>query len=326
MTPVTRYLTELFWNGESFHCGLRFKTIPALDTNEEGKSVNTHRLLLRFPESNAIARKITKGLDTKNKLAVAHALADLYLYAADNVDYCQGMEPVDFFGETKESREWADSLTYDQFWALTRRLLHARALYIATFRNPRLVPAPSNELSAALDTFKQAFDKCYDPNDLPNLGPRPNQEDIERVEDHIFLMNEIRLKYFGLSLANQDGDDTNYKVETIIEDGASATTNPNPYLAELNENEQLPRVPRDMETPVGWYFDLGPRNPRYGHKGVAEQMDEDMDKQEAREAQGSLMDQIDAQNNAAQHENGGTVEDAMDVDMDMEIDMSALRF
>ncbi|KAI0157719.1 hypothetical protein GGR57DRAFT_53231 [Xylariaceae sp. FL1272] len=322
--PVIRYLVELFWHGEAFYTGLRFKTPPKITTNAEGKKVHTRRFILRFPQSNTIARKICKSLGSKRKIAISHVLADLYLYAADNVEHCQHMEPVDFFGETKWSRPWADVLTNDQFWALTRRLLHARALYIATFSNPRLVPEPANELADSLDKLKEAFDKYYDLNDLSNIGPRPSQNDNEGVEDRLSRLRQLHNKYFGLTRANQIGDESNYIEETVIDNDTEVAypyVYTDSYVAEIERNEKMPR---DMEIPVGWFFGLGPRNPRYGHKGLAEQIDDAMDMQDAQEGEGKLMREMEAQSRAAEDDDGHTMNDAMDLDMD--IDMGGLIF
>ncbi|KAI1332038.1 hypothetical protein F5Y16DRAFT_394739 [Xylariaceae sp. FL0255] len=286
------YLRNLLYTG--FNSGLHFFTKSYDAVDENGNQVSKHRDLLAFPTSINIARTIWEGLGGRDdggrsmKPRVNFALADLYTYAAANVHLCEMYSPQDFFAEAKESRYWSSFFTNDEFWELTYRLLHARARHKARYyqhHEPAGYP-----LMVALDLFKEKFDELYHPDNMP-LETHPVR--IEQAQEEYSIRLEVHKAYFRYSLADSQGDGSDKIIvkpmETREQNMDFMTTHePAPASEEAGE----PRL---------WFYDLGPRNPRYGHMNVSQQ--------------------IEAQMDAADKEEENKADDGMDVDDDDDIPM-----
>ncbi|KAI1262511.1 hypothetical protein F5Y18DRAFT_397411 [Xylariaceae sp. FL1019] len=270
-----RYLKEVFWRG--LHSGMRFETFPVFEVDAEGNTVRTRRFLLRFDKSRLLLRQLMAGMNTTNRRVICHMLADVYLYAAKMVEYVTLGEPSPskYFAIAKSCREWGQKVDDDLFWNLTRRLFHARALYLATF--PRPSPhSQKNELAAAIDAFSEAFEKQFPLDHRPVLPPFPTDLQLERAADERFDREQLHFKFFGLSYANQQGDGDDHTITEIIPPEDYGVDQ---YVKEMQQ-EQDEAVPEDLDQPWGWMIDLGPRTPRFGHKGEAEKLQDALDKQD----------------------------------------------
>ncbi|KAI0157686.1 hypothetical protein GGR57DRAFT_460645 [Xylariaceae sp. FL1272] len=304
MPPLIRYLRELFWRG--IHSGLRFETPPTFTIDDDGRIVRIYVFILRFDHAGAIARGLVMATDSRNKRAIGHFLADAYNYAAEKVEWCAELGPCQFFAEAKASRNWGEKLDDELFWTLTRRLLHARALYLATFPERKVV-SQRNELAHALDTFKDAFEATFPLDYLVDLGPRATQLQMEQVEDTRYYYRELHQAYFGLSTANQTGDPDNHVVtETVTSEAAGV----DPFVAELEQDQP---VPAEMDQPWGWMIDLGPRHERYGHKNEEQKIQDALDQQDAEEAENQ------AQPAANDSDNEDVAMEMSDDDMDIDL-------
>ncbi|KAI8631109.1 hypothetical protein F5Y19DRAFT_482988 [Xylariaceae sp. FL1651] len=277
----TLYLRDLFFLG--FHSGMRWKTQGTITTHKDGTLTESFRFLLRFPGSLRIARLLVRGLGSDSKTLISYALADLYDYAADNVEHCMRTSPQDFFAEAKDSRSWSAKLSAEEFWALTYRLFHARALFLASTSDRTRGEPNGQPLIVALDNFKDRFEATYDVNCTPDCGKTPHQEEIERVEDVRFLRRELHTQYFQLCQANQEGDGTDQIFTGEEEQGPT-----DPSAADYKPDE---KVPREMNEIIGFYYDLGPRNPRYGYKDAYQEIEDAMRiDEEERQAKDAVID------------------------------------
>ncbi|KAI1761825.1 hypothetical protein GGR53DRAFT_504251 [Hypoxylon sp. FL1150] len=189
------------------HSGMLWETRG--DETQHGK--RNYRLLLQHPHSFHISKAITKGLKTERHLVVSLAMSHIYEYATDNVGKCGVLEPEEFFGKAKDSYDWAKRMTNAAFWAFTYKAFHARALFLASTTDPEKRKA-KQPLVIALDEFREAFFECYtiDYTEIDEEEVLTRQEDIERVEEEVYINKSVRAKYFPPELTSpaSEGDGT----------------------------------------------------------------------------------------------------------------------
>ncbi|KAI0105067.1 hypothetical protein GGR51DRAFT_572107 [Nemania sp. FL0031] len=281
MTPNIPTLSLLMFRG--FHSGLRWETMGYKTYDADDNVLNhSHHYLLHHRHSTHIAKVLFRNLNTKSKRVIGDCLADIYNFAADNVHLCGRMEPQKFWAHAKNSWEWSSNFRDEAFYAFTYKLFHARALYLETV--PRLLrPKDNHPLIDALDRFYDRFHDRYDPESVltSTIGGPISQEATEAVEDEIFLVRHTRRAYFKYSLATSEGDGGDRLVINIIQDLQDLEFDP-------NEQKYAPRVvvPAEFtEDTVGFYIDLGPRNPRYGHKDAYQEIEEALKKAEEEDEQ-----------------------------------------
>ncbi|XXH03115.1 hypothetical protein Hte_009508 [Hypoxylon texense] len=200
-------LHHLFYKG--FKGGLQWETRG--DVQTDGKT--NYRFLLQHPHAFHLSKVLTKGLRSTQPLIVSLALSDIYEYATDNVDLCSSLEPIDFFGQAKDSFKWSKSMTKEALWAFTYKAFHARQLFLMTVLRPGEEPQENVQpLVKALDAFRDAFLEFYPVDHATVDGGSHStlQEDIERVNDEVHLNEEIRNKYFPRNLTHHtaEGDGT----------------------------------------------------------------------------------------------------------------------
>ncbi|KAI6089720.1 hypothetical protein F4821DRAFT_256723 [Hypoxylon rubiginosum] len=212
------------------------------EETEHGK--RNYRLLLQHPHSFHISKAITRGLKTERPIIVSLAMSHIYEYATENVGLCGVYEPDEFFGLAKDSYDWSKHITNTAFWAFTYRAFHARALFLSTTSDPEKRKA-KQPLVQALDDFKEAFFEYYPvkPEELDEevgVTGLANQEEIERVEDELYLNKSFREKYFPPHLTSpaSEGDGTD-KLFTKFKRLRANYSQPPPDSSELD----LSKVP-----------------------------------------------------------------------------------
>ncbi|KAJ8131539.1 hypothetical protein O1611_g2091 [Lasiodiplodia mahajangana] len=275
MAPIVPKLSLIMFKG--FYSGLRWETkgYKTYDADNDVLAHN-HHYLLHHRSSTHIAKVLFRNLHTKSRRIIGDCLSDIYNFAADNVHLCGRMEPKTFWAHAKNSWEWSADFRDDDFWAFTYRLFHARALYLDTV--PRVHHPEGHPLIDALDRFRDRFYDHYDPESVftPILRGPLSQEAIEDVEDEMFLARHTRHVYFQYSQASSEGDGNDRLVTTIIQDRQDAELDP-------NEHKYIPlaEIPAEFtEDILGFYIDLGPSNPRHGHKDAYQEIEEALKKAE----------------------------------------------
>ncbi|KAI0025955.1 hypothetical protein F4780DRAFT_717875 [Xylariomycetidae sp. FL0641] len=300
--PVKKNATldDLMYRG--FHRGLHWETQGSVDVGRRpGTLERRYRYLLMHPHSRHFAKVITHRLGVSHKGVVSTALAQLYKVATENVLWCGRMEPVEFFEWVKDYMEWSSYFTKEEFWAFTYKLFHARALHLNLALRPgQQRPAPNHPLVRAIDDFKQKFFDTYNPEYTENLGPRPKQDDIERIEDVRCEARRAIDQYFprALTHAEGEGDGTDKRVARVLEHHEW------PPLRgwDLDEEEE--------EESLGFYYDFGPRyRDRFQERADAEDDEEEGDKKKMKENEGANDD------DDGDIVMGGGAADAMDIDM-----------
>ncbi|KAI0864025.1 hypothetical protein F4860DRAFT_521383 [Xylaria cubensis] len=264
MAPRTPMLTEIMFRG--FHSGFRWETKGYKTHNTDGSIVHTHRRLLHHPHSTHIAKTLFRGLGSRTKSVIGECLSDIYNFAADNVHLCKYMEPKEFWAYAKNSWEWSANFRDDAFWAFTYKLFHARALYLHTVH--RTYRPKGHPLIDALDHFQDAFYNLY----APKSTSTPTFTNT-LTEDEISEGSRIFKSYFRYTWHGSEGDGTDRTVETIVQD-----ENHDPNGERYIPNAAPPA--EFMENNVGFYFDLGPRNPRHGHKNAYQEIEDALKKAE----------------------------------------------
>ncbi|KAI2782158.1 hypothetical protein F4815DRAFT_498077 [Daldinia loculata] len=205
-TKFVPHLHTLVTKGS--HGGLAWKTQPK-DVLDEKMYIYEKkcRFLLHHPHSFHIAKVLYKGLRSKSPLLIDLALSHIYEFAAEKVELCSSLEPVDFFAYVKDSYDWSSRFTDKAFWAFTYKALHARQIFLNTVIDPDQEDPTVRPLARALDLFRDAFLKMYpiDPTMIHEEGDKICQENIELVEDMVYLNKEIYAKYFPYHLTHHDG-------------------------------------------------------------------------------------------------------------------------
>ncbi|KAI1478182.1 hypothetical protein K445DRAFT_10596 [Daldinia sp. EC12] len=200
--PLSGLLTK------GFHGGLTWKTRP-LEVYDEEKKVHLMkcRFLLRHPHSFHIAKVLYKGLKSKSPMLIGLALSHLYEFAAEKVELCGCLEPVEFFALVKDSYTWSSRFTDNAFWAFTYKALHARAIFIDTALDEGQKDPTTKPLARALDHFREAFLDMYplNPTLIHEKGDKICQENIELVEDILATNKSLHAKYFPLYLTHHEG-------------------------------------------------------------------------------------------------------------------------
>jgi hypothetical protein len=246
--------------------GLRWETKGHKEIDADGNVVHVHHNIIHHPHSTHIAKVLFRAVASKSKMAVGAWLAAIYDFAADNMHLCGVMEPEAFFAYAKNSWRWSREFKDDAFWAFTYKLFHARALYLDTIDSIHFEPNP---LTDALDRFRDEFYERYDPDVVfaPRFGKPMTQEEIEDVEDDRSLVRQTRETYFKYSWADSEGDGSDKVVATIVHD-----ENIDPIMAKYDAISTLQDPPSgDM---ARFYYDLGPRTARYGHKDAYQEIEE----------------------------------------------------
>ncbi|KAL7620941.1 hypothetical protein AAE478_008252 [Parahypoxylon ruwenzoriense] len=202
--PFLRYL--MF---QGSHGGFKWVTKGRSEYDESTQTfVKQYRFLLHHPHSFHLSKVITRGLKTKDRLVISLALSDIYKFASQNIDLCRSMEPQDFFAAAKNSYEWSSGITDKAFWALTYRAFHARALFLETVLTPYGEKPMEHPLVRALDLFREAFEDYYPIRaaEIADKLEKVCQENIERVQDELFLNKSLHAKYFPYELTHEDGE------------------------------------------------------------------------------------------------------------------------
>ncbi|KAI1112236.1 hypothetical protein F5Y14DRAFT_422552 [Nemania sp. NC0429] len=276
MSRITPQLSRLMFKG--YYGGLRWETKGHNTFNIEGDIVHRHHFLLHHPHSTHLAKIMFRNIGTHQRRVISDCLSDIYNFAADNVHLCGRLEPQEFWAHAKNSWEWSAGFRDDAFWAFTYKLFHARALYLDTV--PKADYPESHPLVAALDNFYNSFYELYDPDTIAAEASSTNlsSEAIEDVEDEIFLAKQTISKYFEYSQVDSEGDGTDHIVETVAPyDG------PDPRERRYRRGTKPPE--ELTEDNIGFYIDLGPNNPRHGHRDAYQEIEEALkqaDEEEAR--------------------------------------------
>ncbi|KAI0119739.1 hypothetical protein F4814DRAFT_458901 [Daldinia grandis] len=193
---------------KGIHGGLAWQTQPKDVYNEDTHIYEKKcRLLFHNPHSFHIAKVLIKGLKSKSPMLVGLALSDVYDFATEKVELCYSLEPVQFFAYVKDSYVWSSRFTDKAFWAFTYKAFHARQIFLNTVMDPNRKDPTTKPLAQALDRFREAFLQMYpiDPTMISEEGGKVCQENIELVEDIVFLNKEIYDKYFPYHLTHHDG-------------------------------------------------------------------------------------------------------------------------
>ncbi|KAI0848463.1 hypothetical protein F5Y00DRAFT_262557 [Daldinia vernicosa] len=201
--PHLRHLMFLDFLG-----GLKWETQPQEEYDPQDNSiVKKYHFLLHHPHSFHISKSIVRHLGTKNPLIISLALADIYEFAAENVECCHSLEPEEFFARAKNSFDWSTAFNDKAWWAFTYKAFHARAIFLNTALHPDEKAPPGQPLARALDIFREAFLDCYplDPAIIHKKGEKICQENIEYVEDELSFNKEIHERYFPHHLTHHDG-------------------------------------------------------------------------------------------------------------------------
>ncbi|RYC62337.1 hypothetical protein CHU98_g3866 [Xylaria longipes] len=274
MAPRTPRLSELMFQG--YHGGLRWETKGHKTHDPDGYLVHIHHNLLHHPHCTHLAKALFRNLGSRTKGVIGDCLSDIYDFAANNVHLCEHMEPKEFWAHAKNSWEWSANFNDEAFWAFTYKLFHARALYLHTVH--RAYHPKGHPLIDALDRFRDAFNSLYALES--NLGPTSanniSQESIKDVEDEMFLSRQICEAYFQYAGEDSEGDGTDRIVTTIVQD-EDHDPNREKYLPNTNPPAEF------TEDNVGFYIDLGPRNPRYGHKDAYQEIEDALKKEKEEE-------------------------------------------
>ncbi|KAI1163990.1 hypothetical protein F5B18DRAFT_290297 [Nemania serpens] len=243
----------------------------------EGNTVHRHHFLLHNRHSTHLAKILFRNIGCNRKGVISDCLSDIYNFAANNVRLCGRIRPRQFWAYAKNSWEWSASFRDDAFWEFTYKLFHARALYLDTV--PRIHYPQSYPLIAALDNFRDRFYELYDPESIAAsaAGTNLSLEVIEDVEDDIFLAELTLSAYFQYSQADSEGDGTDHIISTVVQ------------YEELDPTEKryLPgtKPPAELtEDNVGFYIDLGPRNPRHGHRDAYQEIEDALKKTDEEDA------------------------------------------
>ncbi|KAI0483680.1 hypothetical protein F4859DRAFT_529011 [Xylaria cf. heliscus] len=278
MAPKVPRLSDLMFQG--YHSGLRWETKGYKTHDANGNTVHVHRFLLHNPFSTHLAKVLFRNLEPRTKGVIGDCLSDIYNFAADNAHLCEHMEPEAFWAHAKNSWEWSADFRDDAFWAFTYKLFHARALYLDTV--PRAYRPKGHPLIDALDRFRATFYNLYglDSAIAPHFAKSVTQEDIKNVEDEIFLSRRIREAYFQYASEDSEGDGTDRSVTTVLQQQQQQEC-PDPVEEKYRPHTNPPA--EFMEDNVGFYFDLGPRNPRYGHKDAYQEIEEALKKEKEEE-------------------------------------------
>ncbi|KAH9908498.1 hypothetical protein F4778DRAFT_349735 [Xylariomycetidae sp. FL2044] len=282
--------------------GLRFKTVGREEYDDETGMVRvTYRFLLKFPGNNAIARVMWRRLKKENasnltKEEVNHALARVYHHAADNVDYCWNMEPAKFFGAAASAWNWSSYIEPEDFWRLTYRLFYARRLFIEHEQQYNDDISSRSPLVQALDRFQAAFDAEFHQN--APVETASNQEDIERIEDELYLRRCVYEKIFP-EPAVYFGNEDDFDIEV---DYKRLPGNNNDE--DIDMGGQGAAGSASEAEGVSWGIDLGPNKHKDGYEGNAFDM---------REVKAALLE-------ARVHGRGNDGGDDEDDDVEMDID------
>ncbi|KAI1131098.1 hypothetical protein F5Y10DRAFT_287849 [Nemania abortiva] len=303
--PFIPRLGEVMFKG--FFSGLRWETKGYKTYDAESNTlIHMHHNLLFNQHSTHISKVLSRHLGTRSKKVIGECLSDIYNLAADNVHLCGRMEPEKFWSYAKNSWEWSANFRDEAFLAFTYKLLHARALYLASV--PRTHHPEGHALIDALDRFVDCFYDLYDPESAinPILRVHRTQEAIEDVEDEMFLMRETCHAYFQYAQASSEGDGRDRLISTVITEGQNPELDPNEY--KYAPTEEPPA--EFTEDTLGFYIDLGPRNPRHGHKDAYQEIEEALKKADEEEEQAKRQEA----------EATGLEDDMMMMDVDQEED------
>ncbi|GAP86780.1 hypothetical protein SAMD00023353_2101010 [Rosellinia necatrix] len=167
------------------------------------------------------------------------------------------MHPQEFFAYITTFHEWSRNIDNEAFWRFTYRLFHARAIFLAKY-DPARGSSQCNPLATALDGFRNAF--------LARYPPKSNffqVHEADRIEmaDPVSEYNEMkRRQYFRYSDADCEGDQTDRLVRLVIRNPGD-----DPHADAYSRDKP---IPAEMENMAGWYFDLGPGHPRFGHTDI----------------------------------------------------------
>ncbi|KAI1463650.1 uncharacterized protein F4812DRAFT_468547 [Daldinia caldariorum] len=193
---------------KGFNGGLTWKTLP-IEVYDEAKKVSSMQchFLLRHPHSFHLAKFFLKGLKSKNPTLICLALSHVYEFAAEKVEFCASMEPVEFFAHVKNSYAWSSHLTDNAFWAFTYKAFHARQIFLNTALKKGEGDPTKKPFALSLDRFREAFLDAYplDPTLIHGKDDKICQENIELVEDILSTNKALHAKYFPPHLTHFEG-------------------------------------------------------------------------------------------------------------------------
>ncbi|KAI1662835.1 hypothetical protein F4813DRAFT_394952 [Daldinia decipiens] len=227
--------------------GLAWKTQPK-DVLDENMYIyeNKCRLLLYHPHSFHIAKVLFKGLRSKSPTLIGLALSHVYEFAAEKVELCSFLELVEFFAYVKDSYDWSSRFSDKAFWAFTYKAFHARQIFLNTVMNPDREDPTVLPLARSLDLFRDAFLKMYpiDPTMIREEGDKICQENIELVEDMVYLNKEIYNKYFPYHLTHHDGQGDGTDKIVLFEESKKKNSNEtaNPSMLK-HEEVDMSKIP-----------------------------------------------------------------------------------
>ncbi|KAI1804758.1 hypothetical protein F4811DRAFT_570701 [Daldinia bambusicola] len=180
------------------------KYVPTL--SKKVYSMKCH-FLLRHPHSFHIAKVLVKGLKSKSPMLISLALSHVYEFAAQKVELCAYLEPVEFFAHVKDSYAWSSRFTDNAFWAFTYKAFHARQIFLDTALDEGQKDPTTKPFALALDRFRETFLDVYplNPALIQEKGDKICQENIELVEDILSTNKALHAKYFPVHLTHFEG-------------------------------------------------------------------------------------------------------------------------
>ncbi|KAI3333855.1 hypothetical protein F4824DRAFT_469906 [Ustulina deusta] len=281
MPHITPRLNDIMLKG--YHSGLRWETKGYNRYDSDGEIVHVHRFLLHHPHSTHLAKTLFRKLETRTRGVIAECLSDIYNLASDHVHLCEHMEPQAFWAHAKNSWEWSANFKDDAFWAFTYKLFHARALYLDTVRD--IYRPKGHPLVNALDRFRNCFYNRYGPEaaSTPTLGQYHSPEAPGNAEEKIVIARKICHAYFQYAQVDSEGDETDRAISTVVQ-----ADKLDPHQGKYAPK---PRLTKEVaEDSLGFFIDLGPRNPRHGHKDAYQEIEEALQEAKEEDRQARMQD------------------------------------